>query len=251
MKTPAFRTKLNGLLASGFLMAVSGFAQMPGGGPSLGPAMTRLFGDIPAFSAKAHVQVLDNSQKEMVSMPMDFAMLDKKIRVEIDMSQTKNASMPPGAAEQLKAMGMARVVSIIRPDKDLVYVIYPAQKSLMTMPLPKESTDPAKQPKITKTAVGKETIDGHACVKNKVTMTDDNGHPFEALTWNASDLKDFPIQIQTTEKQGTSIMHFSDIQFEKPDPKQFDAPADYAAYDSPQALMQGIMEKATGGAGKK
>lgn len=243
--------KLNGLLALGSLAAVSVLAQVPGAGPSLGPAMTQLFGDIQGFSAKARVQVLDNSQKEMVSMPMDFALLEKKIRVEIDMSQTRNASMPPGAAEQLKAMGMARVVSIIRPDKDLVYVLYPTQKSLMTMPLPKHDTDPAKQPKITKTAVGKETVDGHPCVKNKVTMTDDNGKPVEAMTWNASDLKDFPIQIQTTEKQGTSIMHFSEIQFDKPDPKLFDAPDDYAAYDSPQALMQGIMEKATGGAGKK
>jgi hypothetical protein len=242
--------KLNGLLALGSLAAVSALAQLPGAGPSLGPAMTRLFGDIPGFSAKARVQVLDNAQKEMVSMPMDFALLEKKIRVEIDMSQTRNASMPPGAAEQLKAMGMARVVSIIRPDKQLVYVLYPTQKALMTMPLPKQ-TDPAKQPTINKTAVGKETVDGHPCVKNKVTMTDDNGNPVEAMTWNASDLKDFPIQIQTTEKQGTSIMHFSEIQFDKPDPKQFDAPADYATYDSPQALMQGIMEKTTGGAGKK
>jgi len=186
--------RLNSLLAVVSLAGFSALAQVPGvGGPSLGPAMTKLFGDIPGFSAKANVQVLDNSQKEMVSMPMDFALLDKKIRVDIDMSLAKNASMPPGAAEQLKQMGMAQVVSIIRPDKNLAYVLYPSQKALMTMPLPKQSADAGKDAKIKKTELGKETLDGHPCVKYKNVLTDDNGNPVEATTWNASDLKDFPI----------------------------------------------------------
>jgi hypothetical protein len=253
MNIPTFRTRLNTLLALGGMAILPAAAQVPGAsGPGMGPAMMKLFGDIQAFTAKANVQVLDDSKKEMVNMPMDFAMLDKKIRIEVDLSQVKNANMPPGTADQLKQMGMAQVISIIRPDKNLAYVVYPGQKALMSVPLPKETADAATNAgKLTKTSLGNETVDGHPCTKNKVVLTDDAGKPVEATTWNASDLKDFPVQIQTSEKESTSLMRFSQVQFTKPDAQQFEPPAGYTVYKSQQEMMQGLMQKMTEGAGKK
>src|SRR6266404_3250446 len=86
-------------LAAVLLTGVCAYAQMPGaGGPAgMTTALIKLFGDINAFSAKAEVQVLDESQKEVSIMPMDFSLRDKRIRVDIDQSQTKSRSMPPGA----------------------------------------------------------------------------------------------------------------------------------------------------------
>jgi len=214
-------------------------------------ALIKLFGDVAAFTAKADIQVLDDSQQELSNMPMDFALLDKRIRVDIDQAQTKSRSMPPGAAETLKQMGMARVVSILRPDKKTAYVFYPDQKAMMTMPLPDEDSQSAKAPKTVKTALGKETIDGHACVKNKVVMTFDQGDPIEAITWNATDLKDFPVQIQTKEKANTSFVRFKQVQFDKPDASLFEPPAGYTEYSDPQALMKGVMKKVMEGAAKK
>ena len=207
-------------------------------------AMSKLFGDVKAFSAKADVKVTDGSQKEVVSMPMDFSFLDGKMRVELDMTQMKNSTMPPGAADQLKTMGMARVVSIIRPDQKQVFIAYPDNKVVMKMPLPDDQADAAgKDAKLEKTELGKETIDGHACVKNKVSLPDGKGKNFEATTWNATDLKDFPIQIETKEKENTSTIHFAKVQLEKPDAKQFELPEGYTQYNSPQELMQGMMSK--------
>lgn len=232
---------------AGLLLAGAGAqAQMPGAGGPLGMSatLTKLFGDIKAFSAKAEVQVLDGSQKEVAGMPMDFAMLDKMVRVELDLTQAKSSTMPPGAAEQLKSMGMAQVVSIVRPDKKLVYVMYPQQKMMMSMPLNKANADtPGKDSKIEKTPLGKETVDGHPCVKNKVAFTGDNGEKIEATTWEASDLKDFPVKIQTKDKGNTSTIRFQNIQFAKPDAKLFEIPGGYTEYKSPQELMQGLMKK--------
>src|SRR5436190_20645814 len=177
-------------------------AQIPGAGDAGGmtAALTKLFGDVTAFTAKAQVQVMDSTNKEIANMPMDFTLLDKKIRVEIDLTQTKNASMPPGAATTLRQMGMAQVISLVRPDKKLVYIIYPDQKAMITMPLPDEDLDvAAKNSKTSKTPLGKETVDGHPCVKNKVVITSEKGEVLEATTWNAIDLQDFPLQIQTKE----------------------------------------------------
>jgi hypothetical protein len=51
----------------------------------------------------------------------------------------------------------------------------------------------------------------------------------EATTWNAGDLKDLPIQIETKQKDKTVIMRFTHVELAKPDAKQFDVPADYTS----------------------
>ena len=239
-------------MAFAFLISFCVQAQMPGAGaPGMTTALIKLFGDIKAFSARAEVQVLDASQKEVSNMPMDFSLLDKRIRVEIDQALTKSRTMPPGAAESLKQMGMARVISILCPDKKAAYVFYPDQKVMMTMPLAEEGPDAASGPKTTKTVLGKETVDGHPCVKNKILMTFAQGDPVEAITWNATDLKDFPVQIQTKESEHTSFIRFKQVEFHKLDSSLFDPPSGYVKYSDPQQLMQGVMKKISESATKK
>jgi len=47
------------------------------------------------------------------------------------------------------------------------------------------------------------------------------------VVWNATDLKDFPIQIEMKEKDRTVRMHFTDVRFVKPEAKQFEIPTAY------------------------
>jgi hypothetical protein len=231
---------------------LTGFAQMGGApNPGFNAALTKLFGSTTAFSSQCGVRVLDKDQKEKMSMPMEFALLDGKVRAEIDMTKLKGQGVTPEQAAQIKQMGMERVISIIRPDKKTLNLIYPAMRSCVTMPLPKEDADAIeKDSKVEKTSLGKETLDGHSCEKSKVILTDANGKKSEATVWAATDLKDFPIQIQTTEKGDTVIMHYTKILTAKPDEKLFDLPAGYVTYDSMQAFTMSIMQKMMGGAGK-
>jgi hypothetical protein len=244
------------LLAVVFCLGISGMrspAQMPGGGPAgMTAALTKLFGKNTAFTAKGEMQVTDNSKREVSFWPMDFSVLDKKMRVEIDLSQTRNKDAPAEMGAMLNQMGMSQVVSIIRPDKGVVYVIYPDQRALMTMQLPKEDSQGSeKPPKITKTQLGKETIDGHPCIKNKVVLTDSAGQSTEATTWEASDLKDLPIQLQTQESSTTSIVRFKQVKFTRPAADFFEPPAGFTQYDSPDELKLSVMKKIVDGAKKK
>jgi len=230
------------------------YGQMPGApGPGgMSAALTKLFGKTTAFTAKGEMHVTDDSKHEVAFWPMDFSLLDKKIRVEIDLTQTRNKDMPPGTAATLKQIGMAQVVSIIRPDKGLVYVIYPDQRSLLTMPLPKEDSEGSdKVPQISKTALGKETVDGHPCTKNRVVVTDSTGQKVEAMTWDASDLKDLPIQIQTQEKDIISLLRFKEVQFQRPAPGYFEPPSGFTEYQNPDDLKMGVMKKMMDNAAKK
>ena len=131
LREPELKLALVVLLLSGF--GVSAQIGGPAGPAGMTAAVTKLFGDNRAFTSKSEVQLLDSSQKEIALMPMNFSLLDKNIRVEMDLSQVKNREMPPGAAESLKQMGMARVVSIINPGKKAAYVLYPDQKMMLTI----------------------------------------------------------------------------------------------------------------------
>lgn len=232
--------------ASLCLFGLSTYGQMPGAAGPAGvtAALTKLFGSTTAFTAKGEMQVIDNTKHEIAFWPMDFSLLDKKIRVEIDLTQTRNKDMPAGTAATLKQMGMAQVISIIRPDKGAVYVIYPDQRVLLSMALPKEDLEGSdKTPKVSKTELGKEIIDGHPCIKNKVIVTDSAGHTVEATTWDATDLKNLPIQIETLDKESMSTVRFKQVRFARPEASFFEPPSGFTQYDNPRDLQLGVMKK--------
>jgi len=64
-------------------------------------------------------------------------------------------------------------------------------------------------------------------VKNKVVIRNQQGPVLEAVTWNASDLKDLPVRVETREKDTTVVMRFTKVQFTRPDALQFEVPAGY------------------------
>lgn len=221
------------------------FAQSGPGGPTTGldANLNKLFGSNAAFTARAEIKTSGNAGMDM-TMTMNFAVDGKKTRSEVNMADMKSESIPPDAIANMKQMGIDRVVSIVRPDQKLLYLIYPGMKAYAKVPLPKEATPtPDQEPKMETTALGKETIDDHACIKNKVVMTASDGAKQEFTTWNATDLKDFPIQIQATDKNATILLHYRKIKFEKPDLKQFEPPAGFTVYDDMQQMMMSAMQK--------
>jgi hypothetical protein len=114
------------------------------------------------------------------------------------------------------------------------------------MPIRDADAKPASTFKIDMTELGKETVGGHPCVKNKAVITDDEGKTHEATVWNASDLNKFPLKIETTEEGRTTTMVFQNVKTSKPDAALFDPPADYKKYDNMQAMMQQEIMKRMG-----
>jgi hypothetical protein len=182
-----------------------------------------------------------------MSGEMKYAMLDGKVRVDIDMTKMKSAQMPAAAMAQMKQLGMTELTSIMRQDLKLAYIIYPGLASYAKMPLrAQDAAAMEKAAKVEVTKLGEETIDGHPCVKNQAVVTDDSGAKHEALLWNATDLKDFPVQIQSTEAGNTAIMTFKNISIAKPDTKLFEPPTGFTAYENVQMMMMASMQKMMG-----
>jgi hypothetical protein len=218
------------------------FAQAPGqlaGANMMNAAMLKLFGSNTAFSARADVHVVDKA-KQQRDMPFAFALLDGKTRMEVDLNQIKSTGAVPALVPTLKQLGMDLMVIVSRPDKKNL-LIYPRAKSYAEIAMSKdEETAADKTYTLDKTPQGKETIDGHACAKNKVTLTSDKGEKVEAVVWNATDLKDFPVQIQMEDQGATVQVKFKDVKLARPDAKQFEAPAGLTRYDSAEAILDAL-----------
>jgi hypothetical protein len=227
-------------------------AQMGGpgaSGPDFADVTEKFFGEHTAFSASVEIEAQPPNAPERLTMPGKMAVLDKKSRFEMDLSQAKGGGLPPGAAEQMKQMGMDKTIIISRPDKKMSYLIYPGLTAYAEMPTKDKAATESKDKelKVTTTELGKEKFDGHDCVKNKIVVTDKDGKNHEATVWNATDLKKFPIKLETVQQGNAVVMKFKDVKFEKPEAGQFEPPTDYKKYDSMMALMQQEMMKRMGG----
>jgi len=220
---------------------------MFGGGPrDFGSAdMAKIFGANQAFSATAEISIADAQHNAPMAMEASYAFLKGNLRTDIDMANVKGSKMPPQAVAQMKQMGMDRAVNIYRSDKKVMYLMYPGLKSYAVITPSPPSTDKPepKESKVDVTAIGKETVDGHPCVRNKVTFTADDGSQHAMTTWNATDLNNFPIKTEMQEGGSTITTHFSDIKLSAPDASLFDPPSDFTKYNNIQEMMMGNMQR--------
>jgi len=207
-----------------------------------GEQLAKIFGKNSTFTATALITFKKSAGREIPPMQMAYAMLDGKIRTEIDMTKMGGDAPAEGLAH-MKQMGMDRMVHIFLPETKTGYMVYPGMKSYCEISKPPATeTSTGKESKVEKTDLGKETFNGHACTKSKIIITEENGRTINVLVWQATDLKDFPIKSEMTTDDGSVITTvFSNINQNKPDAALFVPPSDYTRYGSMQELMMGNM----------
>lgn len=231
MKNSIFRTGLRWVLLAVFLKALTGDAQMLDGVPS---AMVKLFGGN-AFTAQAEMRVMNSNHVTLLQMPTAFAADESRLRLDLDIKLIKSRTIAPEMIKMFVQAGKDRITSVVRPDKKMTYIIYPSARMYSVMQISPADAEIANQ-KLEKKPLGKETIDGHACVKNQVMVRNPKGTVIlQATTWNAADLKDFPIQIEMKDNGNSTILHFMNVSLVRPDPKLFDIPAGFKEEGAPKS----------------
>jgi hypothetical protein len=233
-------TRLRLFIAALAASVVPVFAQLDGpGSTGVSASLIRLFGTNNAFTAQAEVQLLGKDNKELITTPMTFTLLENKIRIEVDMARMRN-KMQPDAIARVKPLGMDSVVSIIRPEKRTSLITFPKLRAFVKLEMPSSEAEAfLTRAKIERKNVGKEKMDGHPCVKQQVVITDDAGHKSEATVWTATDLRDFPVCVATKESEGTVVMRFRQVQFTRAETNRFEPPSGYIECADMQVLMAG------------
>ena len=217
-----------------------------GGNPGLNAVMTKLFGENKQFSADVEIDAM-GSQQQAMTIPAKMYFDAGKSRFEMNLADAKGQQMSSQMLQQMKTMGMDQTEVISRPDTKMTYLIYPGLKAYAETPLRDPNADkPDSAFKMDSTELGKETLDGHACVKNKVVITDDQGEKHEMTVWNATDMKNFPIKIETDDNGRNTTMIFKNVKTAKPDAALFEPPADFKKYANQRELMQQEVMKRMG-----
>jgi hypothetical protein len=220
------------------LVTVS-FAQMPGGPPpDPCAALGKFFTKDVAFTANAKVVQTGKTAREKFNGVMFFAVAGGNLRNEMDL--TKMSGVRASDLNGMKQMGMDKMVVLKLAGKQGAYIVYPNLQSYCDMPTGKKGNTEGK---VDKTELGQDTVENHPCTKSKLTFTAKDGQTSEALVWEATDMKNFPIQYQTVDEGQTTTTTFTDIKMGQPAAALFELPASYKRYGSMQEMIMGNMQR--------
>ena len=202
-------------------------------GPVFAAAAIKLFGSFTNFTADADLRVTDRGGAEVFTGPVTYALSGYKARVDADASKATSAKLSAATLAQLQALGAVQVAAIARADQLKGYALLPVLSAYAQVAIPANIAAAAlagTNATLVKTPLGTETIGGHPTVKHQTTVTTPTGQVVSALVWNATDLQNFPIQIQYADSQGTVTATFKQVSLVTPASSLFDVPAGYTLY---------------------
>jgi hypothetical protein len=128
--------------------------------------------------------------------------------------------------------------TIMRGDKELVWIVSPAQKACMEMKLDankKPKTEEKVQGEVSRKLLGKETIDKHPTEKYEITYTS-QGKTEKMYQWMATDIK-FPVK--TAAVDGSWTTEYKNIRMGGQSDSIFECPAGYGKTAMP-AMPKGM-----------
>ena len=234
-----FKLTTGTLLLAGNLL-VHGQFRAPGGlPPGFHHALLDVLAGGPAFYGRAKIQVSNGPDKEPTSISGDIAVLSGNLRLEVD-TPGAGSNLPPTDAARVKQM---HSISILRPDKNRMYLVYPNIRSYVELAYSKSTgTDAAPPPKINKTPLGKEAVGDLSCDKSQLNVTESNGEQYDITVWSATNSSNVPIQIKVGSP--AAAVEFEDLHMETPNSSMFEPPTGYTKYEGIQELIQHDTEKA-------
>ncbi|MBN2223742.1 MAG: hypothetical protein JW765_03610 [Deltaproteobacteria bacterium] len=167
--------------------------------------------------------------------------MEGNIYTDCELTRTENRMVQPGAPSFVMIM-------ISRPDKGVNWQLFPKSMKYVETPI-EPVTDMSEgaplliNPKdvtVDSEKIGEETVDGHPCIKWKVTTTMPDGKTFVYYSWGAQDLDNFAIKKEFETVPGESmVIEYSNVVLGKPDSSVFEIPAGYVL--APESEMNMLM----------
>lgn len=100
---------------------------------------------------------------------------------------------------------------------------------------------------VERSSAGADTVDGHPCKVENLTVTPHTGpragQSTKMKVWEAQDLHGFPIKVETQTSRGLMTIEYKDVRLAEPDPALFTHPENCR----PMPTIPGIPARPTGG----
>ncbi len=94
----------------------------------------------------------------------------------------------------------------------------------ISRPMGRNPFSEAQDGTIDRSPAGTETVDGHSCKVENVTVTPHDGQPTKMKVWEAQDLKGFPVKIEMQGSHGVMTLEYKDISLDEPPASLFTHP---------------------------
>jgi hypothetical protein len=199
----------------------------------------QLIGSNASFTATADISGRSKDETQNFDLPIGYALLGGRLRTEIDLTEFRGLHACDIAQGKLAEVGLDQVIFVLLPDLKLKFLIYPRARAYVeTIQNWRERLNQIVD--IQKSRVGTLTIDGHPCTRYKVVATNELGDKTAVDVWQASDLADFPVQMEFQIRNTTFKVLFHNVNLARPNLSLFEPPADFDRYASLQALLQAI-----------
>jgi hypothetical protein len=181
--------------------------------------LIELFGEDAAFSATA---VLTSKKPtgdfvEKVGYHLSHGVL------RLDRGSDGNPFLTEAQKESRRQHGADVWYNVMRPDSNTL--VFPKRKAYVVIP---DTGEPLGR--ITHESLGADTLDGRACVKERVTVDNGDG-PTAVLVWRPKDdPKGVPLRIENDHGDSKYELDFEDVQLAEPPAALFDAPEGFTQY---------------------
>jgi hypothetical protein len=188
------------------------------------------------FYAVVHSVSLNKSDNKSWVMDAPLWITGQKMKMEMDLTKMMEAS----GAKDASQSPMSKMTMLNRGDKKTGYTVYPNVKKYMVHT---EAEEQGEKPKVEKTKVGSETIDGHPCDKYKVVITYKNEKPQEGFIWNARDLGGMTIKSEVESKDYKMTTELKKIVLKSSPASVFEIPQGYVESKNFMEIMMPAQPK--------
>ena len=188
------------------------------------------------FYADVHSFSTNKSDSKNWVMDSKLWITGPKMKMEMDMSKMMQAS----GAKDAEQSPMSKMTMLNRGDKKTGYTLYPNVQKYMVHT---DTEEQGEKPKVEKTKVGSETIDGHPCDKYKVVITYKSEKPQEGFIWNAKDLGGMTIRSEVENKDFKMTTDLKNIVLKSSPASVFEIPQGYIESKNFMELMMPAQPK--------
>ena len=188
------------------------------------------------FYAVVHSVSLNKSDNKSWVMDAPLWITGQKMKMEMDMTKMMEGS----GAKDASQSPVSKMTMLNRGDKKTGYTLYPNVQKYMVHTAAEQQDE---KPKVEKTKVGSETIDGHPCDKFKVVITYKSEKPQEGFIWNAKDLGGMTIKSEVENKDYKMTTELKKIVLKSSPASVFEIPQGYTESKDFMEIMMSAQQK--------
>lgn len=163
--------------------------------------VTKLLRDVPVFTAAVEATMTNKSDRSRVTMPMKLAKREDRLRMDLDLSAVKGAGMSLQSLNSLRSVGMAKIVNLMRKGTNTMEILFWTPNSIPGWCCRRANSWTGRRA-LPRSPPDGDLVNGYSCTKQVVTVTSPGAKPSEVLTWEAADLKGFPVRILIQDGRG-------------------------------------------------